>query len=124
MPCIEAAGGDAQHSTHRGNGIDGPIRPHELESLSGTVPVSRANQAAAFLDLALQLERPVLATQMAQLISLLRRQTIRATARIQVGLLDPRPNRLLRWLKLPGQLAELSTRPIQFHDLLPVLRWI
>src|SRR6202051_4414128 len=47
-PGVEAAGGDLQQPSHGGNGPGGLIRFHELEPLSGTVPVSRANQAAAF----------------------------------------------------------------------------
>src|ERR1019366_9360716 len=47
-PCIEAAGGDAQHPAHRRGSITGLIRTHELERRDGTEPVSVANQAAAF----------------------------------------------------------------------------
>lgn len=47
-PRVVAAGGDAQDPTHRRYGILGPVRAHELESLDGIDPVSRANQAAAF----------------------------------------------------------------------------
>ena len=45
------AGGDAQHSAHRGHPMMGLIRLHELEDLPGIVPVSRANQAAAFFNI-------------------------------------------------------------------------
>ena len=47
-PRVVAAGGDVQHSAHRGDRVGGLIRSHELEDFSGTEPVSRANQAAAF----------------------------------------------------------------------------
>ena len=47
-PRVVAAGGDAQHSAHGGNGEFGLVRFYEREDLPGTSPVSRANQAAAF----------------------------------------------------------------------------
>src|SRR5271154_4866781 len=47
-PRIVAAGGDSQYPAHGGNPVDGLIRAHELERRDGTVPVSVANQAAAF----------------------------------------------------------------------------
>ena len=50
-PRVVPAGGDAQHSAHRGHPMMGLIRLHELEDLSGIVPVSRANQAAAFFNI-------------------------------------------------------------------------
>jgi len=47
-PSVKAAGRDFQQPRHDGNGPSGLIRFHELEPFSGTVTVSRANQAAAF----------------------------------------------------------------------------
>ena len=47
-PLVVPAGGDLQQSAHRGYGVHGLVRPHELEGLGGTESVSRANQAAAF----------------------------------------------------------------------------
>ena len=47
-PRVVPAGGDTQHPAHRGHPMMSLIRPHELEDLPGTEPVSRANQAAAF----------------------------------------------------------------------------
>lgn len=47
-PCIVAAGGDAQNSAHRSYWIIGLIGSHEFVDPSGIVPVSGANQAAAF----------------------------------------------------------------------------
>lgn len=50
-PRIEAAGGDPQHATHRRDGVDGLVVPHEpvdRGDAAGIVPVSRANQAVAF----------------------------------------------------------------------------
>ena len=52
-PRVVPAGGDAQHSAHRGHPMMGLVRLHELEDLPGIVPVSRANQAAAFLNICL-----------------------------------------------------------------------
>ena len=48
-PGIEAAGGEAQHTTHRPNRKLGLVPPHELEPRPGIELLSRANQAAAFL---------------------------------------------------------------------------
>jgi hypothetical protein len=47
-PRVVPAGGDAQHAALRGDRMRGLMAPHELESLDGIEPVSRANQAAAF----------------------------------------------------------------------------
>ncbi len=47
-PRVVPAGGDAQHPAYRSHPMFGLIRLHEFEDLPGTVPVSRANQAAAF----------------------------------------------------------------------------
>src|SRR3990172_3009627 len=47
-PRVVPAGGDLQHSAHRGHWISRLVRPHESEDLSGIESVSRANQAAAF----------------------------------------------------------------------------
>ena len=47
-PRVVPAGGDVQHPAHRDHPVMGLVRLHELEDLPGTVPVSRANQAAAF----------------------------------------------------------------------------
>ena len=47
-PRVVPAGGDAQHPAHRGHPMIGLVCLHEIEDLPGTVPVSRANQAAAF----------------------------------------------------------------------------
>ena len=52
-PRIVPAGGDTQHPAHRGYPVDGPVRSHELEDLPGTIPVSRANQAAALFRICL-----------------------------------------------------------------------
>ena len=48
QPRVIAAGRNSQQSRHRRNGQCGLVRFHEFEPFSGTVPVSRANQAAAF----------------------------------------------------------------------------
>ena len=48
-PRVVPAGGHPQHSAHRGHPMMGLVRLHEREDLPGIVPVSRANQAAAFL---------------------------------------------------------------------------
>ena len=50
-PRAVPAGGHARHSAHRGRPMMGLIRLHELEDLPGIGPVSRANQAAAFLGI-------------------------------------------------------------------------
>lgn len=47
---VTPGGGDAQHQIHCGHRINGLIRSHVLEDLPCTEPVSRANQAAAFLE--------------------------------------------------------------------------
>ena len=47
-PRVVAAGGDLQHSAHRGDRVAGLANSHEPEDFLGTVPVSRDNQAAAF----------------------------------------------------------------------------
>ena len=46
QPCIISAGGDFQYSAHYGNRIFGLVRTYQF--MGGMVPVSRANQAAAF----------------------------------------------------------------------------
>src|SRR2546425_838660 len=62
-----------------------------------------------FQDLPLFTERPVLASQPDQLLTLLGRQAVSALAVIQVGLADPVPDRLRRGLELPSQfLGRLS----------------
>src|SRR5208282_5450981 len=48
LPRIVPAGGDAQHTAHGGDRINGPVCAHESVPLDGTAFVSRANQAAAF----------------------------------------------------------------------------
>ena len=48
-PRIVPAGRDPQDPAQRGEAMSGPVRRHELESLDGIEPVSRANQAAALL---------------------------------------------------------------------------
>ena len=50
-PRVVPAGGDAQHSAHRGHPMMGLVCLHEREDLPGIVPVSRANQAAAFFKI-------------------------------------------------------------------------
>lgn len=47
-PRMIAAGGDTQHSAHRGDWIVGLVIAHEPEPFGGIAFVSRANQAAAF----------------------------------------------------------------------------
>ena len=48
-PSVEPAGGDTiEHPTHRRHPMHGLVRSHELEDLPDIVPVSRANQTAAF----------------------------------------------------------------------------
>ena len=47
-PRVETAGGDFQYAAHRGDGIHGLVRFHELEDSGGVESVSRANQAVAF----------------------------------------------------------------------------
>ena len=47
-PRIVPAGGDAQNTAQSSNWIIGLMGSHEFEDPSGIVPVSRANQAAAF----------------------------------------------------------------------------
>jgi hypothetical protein len=54
----------------------GLVSPHELESLGGIEPVSRANQAAAFQDLALFAQRLHLASKPTQLVALVARKTV------------------------------------------------
>lgn len=48
-PRVVPADGDPQRATERGDAMGGPVRSHELESLGGIEPLSRVNQAAAFL---------------------------------------------------------------------------
>src|SRR6202035_4365470 len=48
QPGIVARLGHAEHACHRGNREAGLVRAHEPEEPDGSVPVSRANQAAAF----------------------------------------------------------------------------
>jgi hypothetical protein len=50
-PRIIVAGGDTQHPALGGKRVNGPIRAHELERRDGTVLVSVANQAAAFVKI-------------------------------------------------------------------------
>ena len=52
-PRIVPAGGDTQHPAHRGCPVGGSVHSHEIEDLPGTVPVSRANQAAALFRIRL-----------------------------------------------------------------------
>ena len=47
-PSLKAARRDFEQPRHGRNGLGGLIRFHDLEPFSGTVTVSRANQAAAF----------------------------------------------------------------------------
>jgi hypothetical protein len=47
-PRVVTTGGDLQQPGHRRDRQGGLVRFHEFEPFSGTVPVSRANQAAAF----------------------------------------------------------------------------
>src|SRR3954447_22227483 len=47
-PGIVTRFGHTEHTCHRGNRERGLVRAHEPEELDGSVPVSRANQAAAF----------------------------------------------------------------------------
>src|ERR1700741_2696795 len=47
--CVIAAAGDFQDTAHCSDRLLGPVRAHELEEPLGTLLVSRANQAAAFL---------------------------------------------------------------------------
>ena len=47
-PSVIARRGDAEHARHDGNRKYGLVRAHEPEDPDGIVPVSRANQAAAF----------------------------------------------------------------------------
>ena len=48
QPGIVTRLGHAEHACHRGNREAGLVRAHEPEEPDGSVPVSRANQAAAF----------------------------------------------------------------------------
>ena len=48
QPRIEASLQHAEHARHRDNGECGLVRAHEPEDPDGSVPVSRANQTAAF----------------------------------------------------------------------------
>ena len=47
-PGIVTRLGHAEHARHGGNREAGLVRAHEPEEPDGSVPVSRANQAAAF----------------------------------------------------------------------------
>ncbi|MNS33180.1 hypothetical protein D3C72_652870 [compost metagenome] len=51
IPRMETAARDLKQPCHGRQGPGGLIRLHEFEPLSGTVPVSRANQAAAFANI-------------------------------------------------------------------------
>ena len=113
-PRVVPAGGDAQHSAHRGHPMMGLIRLHELEDLSGIVPVSRANQAAAFFNiLALFAKLAVLAAKPPHLLELQTRQTVLTTARVAVRLTYPIADRRSRALELASQLTGRAARANQ-----------
>ena len=108
------AGGDTQHSAHRGPLVLGSVRSHELEDLPGAVPVSRANPCRGFLQNLPLLAKPaILPAQPPQLLALGARQTVLATPFIAVRLTDPVAHRLRRALELASQLSGRATRPHQ-----------
>jgi hypothetical protein len=82
--------------------MGGMVRVHELEPFDGIEPVSRANQAAAFQDLALLTGRGILATHH-QLRPFLGRQAIAALSRVAIRLPHPSPNALRRGLELASE---------------------
>jgi hypothetical protein len=70
-----AAGGDTQHSAHRGDWIIGLAITHQPEPFGGIAFVSRANQAAAFERISRSSRSlAVLTPQPAQLLALRRRR--------------------------------------------------
>src|ERR1019366_2448648 len=121
-PCIEAAGGDAQHPAHRRGSITGLIRTHELERRDGTEPVSVANQAAAFDKISRSSRR----TRFSRLsrVSSWRSSVVSPSLRrpsITVCLRHPVANRLRGGLELSRQFLGVASRPHQLHHPLPIL---
>ena len=89
LPIVEAGAVDLQRPAHHRDWVVGLLRGDEQEHLAYRPSVSLAKKAAAFFkDLALHPQRPVLATQRPQLLTLIRRQPL-TLAGINVGLLDP-----------------------------------
>src|SRR5437867_3237301 len=77
-----------------------------------------------FQDLPLFTQRPVLATQLAQLFALLARQSVLATAVIEIGLADPVPDRLRGGLERLGQCLGRLPGSNQLDQAAAKLRWV
>ena len=85
----------------------GLLRVDQLEHLHGVERVSLAKKAAAFFRMSRSSrEHPVLTPQPDELGALITRHTIVATTLIEIGLLDPVPQRLRRHAEILGDLRQ------------------
>ena len=105
---VVPTGGETQHPAHGAERELGPVRLHERVPPPGIDPLSFANQATAiFWDVPLRPEPPVLTTQMRHLAPRFRRQPVTPFPLVQLRLLDPVADRLLRRDRTP----ERALRP-------------
>jgi len=101
----------------------GLVRLHEREDLPGIVPVSRANQAAAFFqDLSLLAKPTHFSTKLPQLLELRTLQPVLTTALVALGLTYPVADRRNGALELASQLPGHAARANQLNHLAPILR--
>ena len=118
-----------EDTTHRADWKFGLVRFYESEDFGGTSPFSRANQAVhkglllcQYIPLLLQLTQ--LLAQLAKLFPFVGRQPLGTFSFIPIGLLDPIPDRCLRWLEFVSQIRRCSSVSGQFDNLISELLWI
>jgi hypothetical protein len=120
--------GHAEHACHRGNREAGLVCAHEPEEPDGSVPVSRANQAAAF-DRISRSSRSCLFSRRSRikLVTLGRGKTrgqFHSSAIVPVGLGNPGANGMAGRLKLSGEIVGITPGSNEIHHLAAKLRRI
>ena len=128
QPGIVTRLGHAEHACHRGNREAGLVRAHEPEEPDGSVPVSRANQAAAFERIS-RSSRSCLFSRRSRVNSS-RSNAVRpgaASSRrpsFRSSLGDPRANGVAAWLKLAGKIVRITSSTDEVDHLSAKLRRI